>query len=46
MDREAWLDYSLWGHKESDMTEHIHTHIIAEYTFLKNKMFFFKSLQC
>ena len=25
MDRETWAGYSPWGHKESDMTEHIST---------------------
>ena len=23
MDREAWQAYSLWGHKELDMTEEL-----------------------
>ena len=25
MDGGAWLDYSPWGHKESDMTERLHS---------------------
>ena len=29
-DREACQGYSLWYHKESDMTEHVHTHIHTE----------------
>ena len=28
MDREAWLTYSPWGRKESDMTEQLSTHNI------------------
>ena len=27
MDRGAWGGNNPWGHKESDMTEHIHTHL-------------------
>ena len=26
MDRVAWKAYSLWSHKESDMTERLNTH--------------------
>ena len=26
MDRVAWWDTGLWGHKELDMTKHTHTH--------------------
>jgi hypothetical protein len=31
MDRGASLaDYSRWGHKESDTTEHAHTHMVCK----------------
>ena len=26
MDREAWVGYSLWCHKESDTTKQLHTY--------------------
>ena len=32
-DGEAWVDYTPWGHKESDMTEQLHSlmHILIFY---------------
>ena len=34
MDREAW-QVSQWGHKESDMTEHAHSHAITQFPEVK-----------
>ena len=34
MDRGAWQGYSPWDHKESDKTEHAHTHALYVYYFI------------
>ena len=31
MDRVAWWDTGLWGHKDLDMTKHTHTHTHMEF---------------
>ena len=31
MNKGAWLGYSPLGHKESDMTEQIHFHVVDKY---------------
>ena len=37
-DRGAWLGYSPWGCKESDMTEHTHRHIYMWHYLLENNV--------
>ena len=34
MDREPWQD-SQWSHKESDMTEHAHSHAMTQFPEVK-----------
>ena len=36
MDREAWGGYSSWGHKESDLTEHMHIWLQTILDFTKS----------
>ena len=39
--QRSWADYSPWYHKESDMTDHIHTDI---HTQTHNESFTFRSM--
>ena len=43
MDRGAWqATYSLWGRKESDMTEQLSIHIYVLYLFIFHSDHFYK----